>query len=153
VGGVTPAYLSQFAPEEFVFARLDEAAQAAQALEGEALRAELGRIGALRRIAAWHSIYVDPDDLRSTGGCFTCDSSLGDPCVTMRNLTALWSTHPEWEPGWADQGSFLAEEIAAGGFRRAYQARREGAVTNPAKPCPVHGNACPGRDDRRGDSA
>lgn len=105
----------EFRCEDFVFARIDEYAR-----EGAALAEEL------RRIAAWHSCYVDNGG-HSWARCFTCAPSHGFPCTTMRSLASIWREHPDYRPGWAETGEFLADVIALGGFRRAYLARKESA--------------------------
>lgn len=117
----------EFAAEDFVFARLDEDKREAEKLDGDAHAAALGKVESLRRIAAWHSCYVDAEG-RSHARCFTCDPVHGFPCTTMRNLASLWRPHPGFRSGWLDDGDFLSGVIAAGGFRNEYladKARKE----------------------------
>jgi hypothetical protein len=117
----------EFRCEDFVFARLDQERVAAEALTGDARQAALDRVESLRRIAAWHSTYVDREG-RSAARCFTCEPGHGFPCATMRDLAAIWRTHPDYLPGWAGTGdSFLADVIREGGFRRAYLAAKRSA--------------------------
>lgn len=114
----------EFRCEDFVFARLDEARAAAETLDGDARQAELDRAESLRRIAGWHSAYVDSEG-RSHARCFTCDPVNGFPCTTMRNLANIWRRHPDYVAGWADEGDFLADVIELGGFRRAFFAKAD----------------------------
>lgn len=112
----------EFHCEDFVFARLDEMQAAAEDLDGAARQAMLDQVESLRRIAAWHSTYVD-DAGHSHARCFSCEPSHGFPCTTMRNLANIWRRHPDYVAGWADEGSFLADVIESQGFRRAYLAK------------------------------
>lgn len=119
-----PEWGWEFWCEDFVFARLDEEHADVELLPGGARQPARNRIESLRRIAAWHSTYVDDKGL-SWARCFTCDGSHGFPCTTMRGLAAIWRDHTDFRPGWADNGDFLADVIAAGGFRRAYLSRKK----------------------------
>lgn len=109
----------EFRCEDFVFARIDEETSSADGLPDTAL-------DALRRIAAWHSTYVDRDG-RSAARCFTCEPSYGFPCTTMRSLASIWHRHSDYLPGWAETGDYLDDVIQEGGFRRAYLARKDTA--------------------------
>ncbi|WP_143220889.1 hypothetical protein [Actinomadura sp. CNU-125] len=112
----------EFRCEDFIFARLDEDRASADKLDSAARQAERDRIGSLRRIAGWHSTYVDQEG-RSHARCFTCEPSHGFPCTTLRNLAGLWRAHPDYIPGWTDEGTFLADVFELGGFRRAFLAK------------------------------
>jgi hypothetical protein len=114
----------EFRCEDFVFARLNELRDSAEELAGPARQAVLNRADGLRRIAGWHSTYVD-DEGRSRARCFTCDASFGFPCVTMRALATMWRTHEGFLPGWGHEGdAFIADAIEMGGFRNAYLAKK-----------------------------
>lgn len=123
-----PEWGWEFHCEDFVFARLDEEHAEAEALAGADRQAALNRVSSLRRAAAWHSAYVDGEGL-SWARCYTCEPSHGFPCTTMRNLASVWQAHPDFRPGWADNGDFLADVITHGGFRRAFEAKRGGGPT------------------------
>ncbi|MGP4027130.1 hypothetical protein [Actinomadura sp. 3N407] len=120
----------EFRCEDFIFARLDAARAAAETLDGDARQAEHGRISSLRRIAAWHSTYVDREG-HSHARCFTCEPGHGFPCTTMRNLAGLWRSHPDYVPEWTDEGCFLADVIELGGFRRAFLATADPRLSSP----------------------
>lgn len=127
-----PMWGWEFIAEDFVFARLDEELAAADKLTGPNREAALARAASLRLIAAWHSCYVG-DNGRSWGRCFTCPPSNGFPCTTMRALASMWPAHRDYRQGWADESTFLAAEIAAGGFRAAYLAKAPPKRKDP--PC------------------
>ncbi|MFF7476633.1 hypothetical protein [Streptomyces sp. NPDC008092] len=95
-----PAWRWEFRCEDFVYARLADAQQAAERLEpGPARDAELNRIDTLYLIANQHNIWVDGRG-RSSAVCVTCPGAAGTPCTTMRNLARLWRTHPRYVPAW-----------------------------------------------------
>ena len=95
-----PVYRWEFRCEDFVYARLAEAQQAAETMPpGDVREAELSRIDSLYLIANEHNIWIDARGL-SSAVCVTCGGSAGTPCTTMRGLARLWSTHPDYRPGW-----------------------------------------------------
>ena len=96
-----PAWRWEFRCEDFVYARLADAQQAAERLEpGPARDAELNRIDSLYLIASQHNIWIDLRG-QSAGRCRTCSPSAGGvPCLTMTGLARLWRTHPDYQPGW-----------------------------------------------------
>lgn len=114
----------EFGCEDFVFARLDEATKTGSLPPSG--------VASLRTIAAWHSTYVDGEG-RSWGRCFTCAPSHGLPCTTMRALASIWRDHGDYRPGWADTGTFLADVIGAGGFRREYLDKTRSSIFAPTE--------------------
>lgn len=96
-----PNWRWEFRVEDFVYARLTEAQQAAETMPpGPARDAELHRIDSLYLIASQHNIWVDARG-RSAASCITCTPAAGGvPCYTIRGLARLWNTHPDYRPGW-----------------------------------------------------
>ena len=96
-----PNWRWEFRCEDFVYARLAEAHRTADQtmLPGPAQDAELNRIDSLYLIANEHNIWIDARG-RSSAACVTCGGAAGTPCTTMRGLARLWSTHPDYRPGW-----------------------------------------------------
>lgn len=97
-----PDWRWEFRVEDFVYARLAEAQTAAEQLPpGSRTRNnELNRIDSLYLIAKQHNIWIDARG-QSAARCITCTpAASGVPCYSIRGLARLWSTHPDYRPGW-----------------------------------------------------
>lgn len=127
-----PDWLWEFRAEDFVHARLREDLAAAEALPaGPGRDTAMDRVVSLRLAAVEHSPYMDKDG-QSWGRCITCPGSCGFPCSTMRYLTRMWRSHPDYQPGWNDtldgpngpsdhqRGQLRLAEL--GGYRHEYLA-------------------------------
>ncbi len=91
----------EFRCEDFVYARLAEAQQAADQMPpGPARDAEHHRIDTLYYIADDHNIWIDARG-QSAARCITCTpAGSGVPCQTIRGLARLWPTHPDYLRDW-----------------------------------------------------
>lgn len=98
-----PNWRWEFRCEDFVYARLAEAQQAAEQMPpGPDRDTELNRIDSLYLIASQHNISVSLRG-QSAGRCITCKPSDGGvPCLTMTGLARLWRHNPDYRPGWND---------------------------------------------------
>jgi len=107
----------EFHTEDFVFARLEEDAEAAQELPDSVRSHALAINAGMRGILAEHSIYVRDD--QSAGRCYTCSPIHGVPCTTLLALARIWRSHPD-APQWlAQDGNHPDPDVVrAGTWRR-----------------------------------
>jgi hypothetical protein len=130
-----PNYLWEFQGEDFVFARLDEEQDAAEAMSaGPERDAALTRVESLRLVAAEHCIYVSREG-ENVGHCISCPPSYGIPCATIFRVARIWRFRPDYKPGWnrsiddprwRPPGTESRLEVARlGGYKNLYWARQE----------------------------
>jgi len=138
-----PDFGWEFRAEEFVYARLQEELEAAEARPpGQERDASIDRIVSLRLAVTMHATYVTNDG-RSTAGCFTCHGSEGFPCSTMRYFTRMWRQHPDYRAGWnetldAASGPSgwtrdMLRVAERGGFRNDFLAKQAQEQTPPSE--------------------